>query len=171
MASLQHSWFSSLKIISPAKPTLLPSTNLGMPSSFKPTKVLCALNPANAESSEPTSPNSQETPSEAQPGPIDPVKLAFSKAKAYKESVKPSADFKMEQNPAENSNTKANGSDGSGSGQNFVADEQKEIPLSVKIAMEKAKKYKKNNGVELSDESTSGNDTIQGNTICQLWID
>ncbi|KAJ1428151.1 hypothetical protein SESBI_09155 [Sesbania bispinosa] len=39
---------------------------------------------------------------------------------------------------------------------NVVDEGQKDIPLSVKIAMEKAKKYKKNKGVEVNETTTQG---------------
>ncbi|XP_028782977.1 uncharacterized protein LOC114739090 [Neltuma alba] len=142
MASLQPSWFSSLKLISPVKPSLLLS------SPYKPIKVFCALNPENVESSEATP--------ESQPEPVDPVKLAFSKAKAYRESLKLNSDLKVEQNIAASSVEKSNGNDGLSSGQNVVDDSgQKEVPPSLKIAMEKAEKYRENKG-GVVDETGQG---------------
>lgn len=93
-----------------------------------------------------SSSNSQENPAESQPLENDPVKIALAKAKAYKKSVKsgaPSpeisgkkADFrKIEDNEA----AASNGADEGGG---------KEIPSSVKLALEKAKEYKKNTGVD-----------------------
>lgn len=145
MASLQPSWLSSLNLISPAKPSLLSS------SQFKPIKPFCALNPGNAESSEPTP--------ESPPGTVDPVKLAFSKAKSYRESLKSNPDLKVKQDMASSSVENSNGNDGlMGSGQNNVVDDggQKEMPMSLKIAMEKAKKYKENKG-SVVDETGQGN--------------
>lgn len=153
MASLHASWFN---IVSPTKPSHFSSTNLGVVASpFKPIRVLCALNPDNAESSE-------NTP-EAQPAPIDPVKIAFSKAKAYRESRKSDSSLKVEQSAALYSGEKANGKDGPCLGQNVADGGQKEVPMSVKIAMEKARKYKSNKGVVVNDQSTGANETIQGN--------
>ncbi|XP_054816036.1 uncharacterized protein LOC129315909 [Prosopis cineraria] len=136
MASLQPYWFSSLNLISHTKPSLLFS-------SFKPIKLLCALNPENAESS--------ETTPESQPGPVDSVKLAFSKAKAHRESLKLNSDSKVDQNVAASLAEKSNGNDGLGSGQDVVDGGQKDLPMSVKIAMEKAKKYKENKGVTFTE--------------------
>ncbi|KAI9115253.1 hypothetical protein K1719_013572 [Acacia pycnantha] len=151
MASLQPSWFSSPNLISRAKPSLLSSQ-------FKPIKLLWALNPENAESS--------ETTPESQPGPVDPVKLAFSKAKAYRESLKSNSDLKVEQNIASSSVEKLNRNDGLSSGQNVVDDGgQKEVPMSLKIAMEKPKKYKETSqglqgGKEGSARSNIGDNSV-----------
>ncbi|KAE9616495.1 hypothetical protein Lal_00035092 [Lupinus albus] len=120
MASLQSScYYSSFTIISPFSSI-----------AFKHTKLSCARNTDNAESSEPTS---TETASQDQTVPVDPVKLALNKSKAYKQSIK-----------QEN--------DGDGG--------KKDLSDSVKIAMEKAKKYKQNKGVGVSDTAvkTTQND-------------
>ncbi|CAL0304252.1 unnamed protein product [Lupinus luteus] len=117
MASFQPSCYSSFIIISPFSSI-----------AFKNTKLCCVRNTDNSESSEPTS---NETASQDQTVPVDPVKLAFNKAKAYKkQSIK-------EEN------------DGDGG--------KKDLTDSVKIAMEKAKKYKQNKGVGVSDTTAETN--------------
>ncbi|OIW08730.1 hypothetical protein TanjilG_03406 [Lupinus angustifolius] len=113
MASLQPSCYSSFSIVSSFSTI-----------AFKNTKLYCAKNTDNAESSEQTS---TETASQ-----VDPVKLAFNKAKAYKQSIKQ---------------------------ENDVDGGKKDLEASVKIAMEKAKKYKQNKGVGVSD---TADETTQG---------
>lgn len=58
------------------------------------------------------------------------MKLAFQKAKAYKKSIEDGKKTKLDQRPVEGSGTTSIGKDG-------------EDPVSVKVAMEKAKEYKK----------------------------
>ncbi|KAG4967035.1 hypothetical protein JHK87_032686 [Glycine soja] len=131
MACLQPPWFSSLRVVSPAK------LKAGPPSATnKPAKPLCwAVGPDNAESSEP------DAPKPVPDGPVDPVKLAFSKAEAYKESIKPNSGLGTTQSAADN---------------NDDNEAKKDLPDSVKIAMEKAKKYKQNKGVAAVSETTQG---------------
>ncbi|KAL1324204.1 hypothetical protein AAHE18_13G071800 [Arachis hypogaea] len=127
------SWFSSLRIFPSQANTRVPST-----TSFRAPKLCsCALGPQNAEPSEP-----EPDPETA---PVDPVKLAFSKAKAYKESSNKS---KKEDSVVE----------------------KKELPDSVKIAMEKAKNYKQNKsqigttqGLQGGSEKVSGNNVVVDN--------
>jgi hypothetical protein len=81
---------------------------------------------------------------------VDPIKLAFNKAKAYKESIESNSDLGVERRSGvgeENSVKESNALDGG----------KKDVSVSLKIAMEKAKKYKQNKGVEVSE-------TNQGNT-------
>jgi len=90
------------------------------------------VGPDNNESSEPSP--------EARTGPVDPMKLAFSKAEAYKKSVKSKSDLGTTEGADEENSVK------------------KDLPDAVKIAMEKAKKYKQNKGVVLSETTqTQGN--------------
>ncbi|KAM1811898.1 hypothetical protein ACFX12_028481 [Malus domestica] len=162
MASLQPSLFSSLSTISSTKPTLFLSINPNKPHPSKPFKLSFSLNPPNAESSQPASPNSPETTPEAEPGPVDPVKLALENAKAYKKSVQMNKNSKIEKNPAEDSGGIAgNGGTGAGSGSDGGA---KELPASVKIAMEKAKEYKKSKGTVGGGDINAGENkgTISG---------
>ncbi|KAF7824660.1 Cytochrome b5 [Senna tora] len=158
MASLHPPWLSSLHIISPTKPSLLSSTTLPtiVPSPFKQIKFSCALNPNNADSSEPTP--------EPPPAPIDPVKLAFSKAKAYRESIKSKSDSGIEQKDGPSSVEKGNENDGTSLGQNVGDSGKKEVPMAVKMAMEKAKKYRENKGVVVGsdDKSSGGSETLGG---------
>ncbi|XP_057748981.1 uncharacterized protein LOC130967939 [Arachis stenosperma] len=129
------SWFSSLRIFPSQANTRVPST-----TSFRAPKLYsCALGPQNAEPSEP------EPEPEPETAPVDPVKLAFSKAKAYKESSNKS---KKEDSVVE----------------------KKELPDSVKIAMEKAKNYKQNKspigttqGLQGGSEKVSGNNVVVDN--------
>jgi hypothetical protein len=146
MASLQPSWLSalnSINTISPSKPAVFPSTILYKTHSLKPLKLSSSVNPSNAESSEPISPSSPETTPEPVPGAIDPVKLAFEKAKAYKKEAKSKQVSKIEQNPVDDSGTK-------------------EVPVSVKVAMERAKEYKKNKGVVGGGKNGGQMDTVSG---------
>ncbi|MBA0813970.1 hypothetical protein Gohar_027782 [Gossypium harknessii] len=81
MAALQHSWLSSLKTTA-----LFSSTNQHKSSLFK---VPFSQNwsQSSDEASNPESPNSEEA------APVDPVKLAFEKAKSYKKTkVNPDGD-------------------------------------------------------------------------------
>ncbi|XP_008245282.1 PREDICTED: uncharacterized protein LOC103343400 isoform X1 [Prunus mume] len=160
MASLQPSWLSSLNTISSTtKPTLFPSTNLNKPHPLKPFKLSFSLNPPNAESSQPNSPNSAETTPEAEPGPTDPVKLALENAKAYKKSVQMNKKLKIEKNPVKDGDGIAgngeSGPDGAGGG-------KKEVPAAVKIAMEKAKEYEKSKGIVGGDINAGESDQISG---------
>lgn len=75
--------------------------------------------------------NNKESSEAEKTASVDPIKLAFNKAKAYKESIKSNTGLGIEQN----------GADGG----------KKDLPVSVKIAMEKAKKYKQNKEVSVSE--------------------
>ena len=142
--------------ISPSKPTFFPSTNLNKSNSFK---LSSSPNQSNAESSEPISPNSPETAPEPEPASIDPVKLAFEKAKSYKKSLQSKPVSKIEQNPVEVSDGSTVIGNGEGEG---VGGGTKEVPVSVKVAMEKAKEYKMNKGVVSGGKSGGEGDTISG---------
>lgn len=69
---------------------------------------------------------------------MDPVKLALKKAEAYKKAK------------AEQEDRERNGGTGDGGGE--------EVPVSVKIAMQKAKEFMKNKGVFDSGGENSGNE-------------
>ncbi|KAK7257975.1 hypothetical protein RIF29_32331 [Crotalaria pallida] len=149
MACLQlqppPSWFSPFNITSSS-------------TSFKQlplTKLSCALTPpsgsSNDETSEPSSTQDHQT------APVDPVKLAFSKAKAYKQQSiisKSDSSSRIDEQviASDNSVKQKNVGDGM----------QKDLPDSVKIAMEKAKKYKQNKGIGVTDISTTAAETTQG---------
>ncbi|XAR54424.1 hypothetical protein NMG60_11029541 [Bertholletia excelsa] len=117
MASVpQSSWFCTLS--SAKNSALFSSKSNPRNCTFKTLKVSSF---SNADSS-------QAEPSDStEHGEMDPVKLAFARAKAYKKSV--------QSNP--------------------------ELPASVKLAMEKAREYKKNKGLEGRLKGKSG--TNSGN--------
>ncbi|XP_022743540.1 uncharacterized protein LOC111294490 [Durio zibethinus] len=129
MSALQWCCLSSLKTTAP-----LSSTNNQKKSPFK---ISFSQNQTSDEASQPISPSFEETASESTQvqGHIDPVKLAFERAKAYKKT-KVNPDSKTEQNP-----------EGDSDGDGRKTDGSKEIPVSVKVAMEKAREYKENSGV------------------------
>lgn len=80
------------------------------------------------------------------------MKLAFDKAKAYKKSLQSKPVLKIEQNPVEDSGDGiVNGNGGTD-----------EVQVSVKIAMEKAKDYKKNEGVSSDGVNSGENEIISG---------
>ncbi|KAH7528057.1 uncharacterized protein LOC107417758 [Ziziphus jujuba] len=167
MASFQASWLSSLNTISPTKPDIFPS-NAIKNQSFKPFRISFSLNSANNEPSQPSSPNSPETTSEVETGPVDPVKLAFAKAKEYKNLAHSSRKLELEQNPVEESDGIANGNGGSGLVSDGGSGETKEVPDSLKIAVEKAKEYKKNkdtvdtnSGLKGTSGGISGNGNVE----------
>lgn len=114
MAALQHSWLSSLNT------TLLFSSKHQKNSPFKLSFS------QNQPSDEPVSLNSEETAPEYAQGPVvvDPVKLAFEKAKAYRKTKVNPDSSKTEQNPGEDAGGDVKRTDGS-----------KEISSSVKVAM------------------------------------
>ncbi|KAK9282617.1 hypothetical protein L1049_010835 [Liquidambar formosana] len=158
----QPSWLSSLNTIttlSSPKPTLFTSTT-PKTSQFKNFKLSSSLDSSSAEPSIPNSSNSTETPSEAEPGGADPVKLAFARAKAYKKSIEPNPTVSIgEKNPVQESPGQEIGNGSGGSGSGGVGEGAKELPVSVKMAMEKAKEYKKSKGIvggSSSEETPSG---------------
>lgn len=132
MASLQlqPSWLSSLS----KNPSSL------FPSRTSLFKVSLSVNSSSAESSNPASQNSPEP----DPGPVDPVKLAFEKAKQYKKS-------KIEKSPVEGS---ASGGD--------VIEKNKQVSDSVKVAMDNAKEYKKNKGAVGGAKDVAETETSSG---------
>ncbi|KAL5055535.1 hypothetical protein RYX36_036217 [Vicia faba] len=137
MASLLHSsssWSSSL----PMKP------NMGLmvmlpPTTLKPSKLCCVKNP-----------NSEEVVNSIEAkkiGPVDPVKLAFEKAKAYKKSIKSKSSLGIEESSGGEGNSVKEDT-------NVIDGGKKDMPVSVKIAMEKARKYKQNKGVAVTVSGT-----------------
>ncbi|XP_021295738.1 uncharacterized protein LOC110425222 isoform X2 [Herrania umbratica] len=137
MAVLQHSWLSTFNTTA-----LFSSFN---PQKNSPFKLSFSQTRSNDEASQPISPNLEETIPESTKGPVDPVKLAFERAKAYKK-MKVNPDSKTEQNPGGDSGRDRKKTGGS-----------KEIPASVKVAMGKAREYKENTvvlgGVDNASES------------------
>jgi hypothetical protein len=82
---------------------------------------------------------------------VDPIKLAFNKAKAYKEAIKSKDGLEIENNGGDGDNLVKES--------NVVDGVKKD---SLKIAMEKAKRYKQNKRVETSE-------TDQGNIYLSLY--
>lgn len=106
---------------------------------------LC-LNQSNPQKpSLPISGNSTETKPETEPAPVDPVKLAFQRAKAYKK-------FKLKQNPAGKNGDNVGGP-GLGNG---------EVLVSVEVEMEKDKEYRKNEEVDDGVEDGGESETDKG---------
>ncbi|KAE8695484.1 receptor protein kinase CLAVATA1-like [Hibiscus syriacus] len=127
MAALQRSWLSSLK-----STALFPPANHHKNSLFK----LSFSQSQNDEASKSNSPNSEET------APVDPIKLAFERAKAYKKTTV---------NP------------GGGDGKNTDG---------VKFAVEKASEYKENGSESTiaSVKKTGSEDTPQQRKILETKI-
>ncbi|XP_011088277.1 uncharacterized protein LOC105169554 [Sesamum indicum] len=124
--------------------------------SSQPTKFLTFKNSKISSSSAESSPYSQENSPETQPQEEDPVKLAFAKAKAYKSSTQSSNPApRIVENPLLEPYARVNGSDGDGSISDELqdGDVSKEVPLAVKLALEKAKEYKKSKSLVESEEA------------------
>ncbi|XP_058225920.1 uncharacterized protein LOC131334731 [Rhododendron vialii] len=124
MASVSQSpWYCTAR---PTNFNLSPTKSKPRSLSYKTLKVSSSSS-SNSEPSAPNSSNPPENSSEAEAR----IKLAFSKAKAYKELVKSNPTPKIVQNPvSEYTDT--------GSGNGGLSEE---VPLSVRILMEKAKEY------------------------------
>ncbi|KAF7137497.1 hypothetical protein RHSIM_Rhsim07G0062900 [Rhododendron simsii] len=130
MASVSQSpWFCTAR---PTNFNLSPTKSKPRSLSYKTLKVSSSSS-SNSEPSAPNSSNPPENSSEAEAR----IKLAFSKAKAYKESVKSNPTPKIVQNPVSECNDTRSGNGGL----------SEEVPLSVRILMEKAKEYEINQDV------------------------
>ncbi|KAL0541649.1 hypothetical protein IC582_021702 [Cucumis melo] len=137
MASVSFSCLSSLNpIISSSKHSLLISRISDKPFPSKSLKFSLSPNPPNPET---PPPNSPETLSDAAPPPLDPVKLAFERAKAYKKLSKSGSNLNVELKP------------GVGSEGNSVqtgklsfdgADEQRKMQGGLRITVEGATEVK-----------------------------
>lgn len=138
MGYLQSSWFSSFNSVSPSNSALFSSINVKA-RTFKSSGVLCSINSSNEEISQPSSTNWPENTSETDPSPVDPVKLAFAKAKAYKKSAQTSRKTINKHNPDMDSDGNANRSGGAGFFLDGASNEAKEVPRSVEVPKEKAK--------------------------------
>uniref|UniRef100_A0A5B7A5H8 Uncharacterized protein n=1 Tax=Davidia involucrata TaxID=16924 RepID=A0A5B7A5H8_DAVIN len=152
----QSSWLCSLRPIKCAGGVFSTTTNPRTCPFFKTLKVSSS---SNAESSSPNSSDSQEKSLEAEPAETDPVKLAFAKAKAYKKAIQSNPTPKFSQIPVSESAESGNRSDGSVS--EVTNGGNQEVPLAVKLAMEKAKDYK-DKGVVGSSKVSEGSKTISG---------
>ncbi|KAL3622595.1 hypothetical protein CASFOL_034006 [Castilleja foliolosa] len=93
-------------------------------------------------------PNQENSP-ESQANEVDPVKLALGKAKAYKDSKQFSPPTP---NTIQEPYTKVTGKNGDGPIAD-VGDVKKEVPLAVKLALEKANKYQKSKTLEQTENS------------------
>lgn len=149
----QPPFFSPLKSIRvgafPAQKLQYRSIILALPS--KNLKVSSSVGPSKEES---LSPNSSEKPlqTDQAESETDPVKLAFAKAKAYKEAKQSSPTPEIVQNPVQDSA----GRDESREDLKLELPKLKalekvekdnvkeEVPLPLKLAFEKAKEFKKN---------------------------
>ncbi|KAJ8646269.1 hypothetical protein MRB53_008017 [Persea americana] len=138
MASVPHpSFLLSLNSLNGISSSKTPVSSLAIPTNprTRPIKISASLNESKPlDPSERTSSDGEDPPANS-----DPVKLAFAKAIEYKKSKQPNAD--LSQNPVSKPAEIEKGSGGSGSD---VAGG--EVPPSVKLAMEKAREYKKNKG-------------------------
>ncbi|KAF8398299.1 hypothetical protein HHK36_017226 [Tetracentron sinense] len=132
------SWVFSLNAINGVSSS--PSTNLRTRPSRIP-QISASLSDSNAESPLPNSLNSSEDES----GSLDPAKVAFAKAKAYKKLIQSKPTPKQVQNPVSESSEIGNTNNGS---------------VSVKLAMEKARKYKMNKG-DLGIEVSISNNNVE----------
>ncbi|KAL0425687.1 UNVERIFIED_CONTAM: hypothetical protein Sradi_1103500 [Sesamum radiatum] len=144
-----HNLHSSLPLFPSRRPTLLLSPHTPLSSlTFKNSKI--------SSSSAESSPNSPEI----QPQEEDPVKLAFAKAKAYKSSTQSSNPApRIVESAIQEPYARVNGSDGEGSisipDELKDGDVSKEVPLAVKLALEKAKEYKKSKSLVESQGAVS----------------
>lgn len=138
MAFSQPPFFSSLVPVKKTN-TLAFSPQSNKFLTFKNSKI----SSSNAESS---LPNSQENSPETQPDEEDSVKLAFAEAKAYRSSTQSSNPTpKIVESPLQKPYAPVSGNNGDGpiSDELKDGDANKEVPLAVKIALEKGKEYKK----------------------------
>lgn len=137
--------FFSLNTISgvcSTKSNLYSSAN-SVECSFKTLKISCSRSP---------SPKSPDSRSDDEQGSLDPIKLAFSKAKAYKQSLQSNPTEVNNQNPISESAHVGSESDGS----------TEEIPEAVKVALEKAREYKKNQGIVGGIKNVIERETLSG---------
>ncbi|XP_051141759.1 uncharacterized protein LOC127258776 [Andrographis paniculata] len=97
------------------------------------------------------------------------IKVAFARAKAYKDSTQ-SAPLEIIEEKKKKKTTGGNDDDGDGEG-------KKDVPLAVKLAMEKAKEYKKNKeedangvGAQTFDSASGLEEKIEENLANKLSI-
>ncbi|KAK9123227.1 hypothetical protein Sjap_012829 [Stephania japonica] len=135
----QPSWVFPTRAINGVSASPKPKINLCTPRPLKPLKISASISDSTSNSSQSTS---EDEPAIA--AAVDPVKLAFSKANQYKKSKESQKQSKIE-NPVRESAENGVGDDGNESAE--MGSDGKGVPLSVKLAMEKAREYKKNKGV------------------------
>lgn len=147
MASVPNSpWFCTLK------PTKTP------PSSIYTNPRNCTFKSLKVSSSSPNSSNSSDKSLEPEEAELDPVKLAFAKAKAYKKSTKSNPTPQINQNPVAESAETVKKIDGSGS--EVAGGDSKEVSVAFKVAMERAKEDEKNRGGLNSSKRMEGSEAI-----------
>nr|GMD29709.1 uncharacterized protein LOC109155969 isoform X2 [Ipomoea batatas]GME16990.1 uncharacterized protein LOC109155969 isoform X2 [Ipomoea batatas] len=105
-----------------------------------------------------SSPISEEETPESEK--VDPVKLAFAKAKAYKKEVQTNPIPKIVQNPVPES-AETEKQDG-GSEEEANVSEEQEVPSAAKLAFERAKEYRKNKEVTGSGTGLQGSEEKPG---------
>lgn len=143
-------------------PKLLHPRSLNFVLKLDNFKRSSSLGPLNSESS---SPNSSDKPLDTEPSGPDPVKLAFAKAKAYKKAVESDPSPKILPNPIE----EIRGEDGKVEDLRILKGKdagknEEEVSSSVKLAFEKAKKYRKKINLD-ADESLNRNEQSLGSTF------
>nr|GLL34561.1 uncharacterized protein LOC109155969 isoform X2 [Ipomoea trifida] len=107
-------------------------------------------------------PGSERKPEEETPESekVDPVKLAFAKAKAYKKEVQTNPIPKIVQNPVpESAETEKQGG---GSEEEANVSEEQEVPSAAKLAFERAKEYRNNKEVTGSGTGLQGSEKKPG---------
>nr|GMD36625.1 uncharacterized protein LOC109155969 isoform X2 [Ipomoea batatas] len=104
------------------------------------------------------SPISEEETPESEK--VDPVKLAFAKAKAYKKEVQTNPVPKIVPNPVpESAETEKQGG---GSEEEANVSEEQEVPSAAKLAFERAKEYRNNKEVTGSGTGLQGSEKKPG---------
>ncbi|KAJ4979798.1 hypothetical protein NE237_010578 [Protea cynaroides] len=147
----QSSWAFSLNSTtgvslssSSSKTNTYPSTFLKAGSS-KSLRISASLNNTNSDSSPSNSSNDSKRIGGEEPETTDPVKLALARAKAYKKALQTNVTPKKDTISV--SGTVGSGNRAEGSVVDSVNGDTKEVPISVKLAMKKAREYKKNKGI------------------------
>ncbi|KAI3445107.1 hypothetical protein Pfo_001772 [Paulownia fortunei] len=124
----------------------------------QPKNFLTFKNSKISSSNPESSPNFQENSSESQPHEEDPVKLAFAKAKAYTKSKQSSTPTpNIVRSPIQEPYAEVGGKndDCPISDELKDGDVNKEVPLAVKLALEKAKEYKKSKSLAETEGDVS----------------
>ncbi|PIN02986.1 hypothetical protein CDL12_24486 [Handroanthus impetiginosus] len=119
----------------------------------QPKSFLTFKNSKISSSNSDSSPNSQENSPESQLPEQDPIKLAFARGSTQSSTPAPKILQSRLQRPY--AETSGSNDDGTKIDEPKNGDEEKEVPLAVKIAIEKAKEYKKSKSLEKSKEAAS----------------
>ncbi|XP_043725041.1 uncharacterized protein LOC122671720 isoform X2 [Telopea speciosissima] len=154
----QSSWVFSLNssngvsFSSSFKTNTYPSTFLKAVSS-RSLRIFSSLENTNSDSSPSNSANDSERIVGGKPETTDPVKLAFARAKSYKKALQSNPSPKKDTSPV--SETVGSGNRTEGSVAENVDGNTKEVPISVKLAMKKAREYKQDKGIIGNSGSSS----------------